>query len=231
MTNRIIAIDGPSASGKSTVARAVARNLRETFLYVDSGSLYRAVTWQLLQDGVDTADASAVGDAVERIEMAFVVEDGAVRLRLAGRALTNELRTTEVSEQVSPVSAVPAVRCRVVAWLRNMASLGNLVMEGRDIGTAVFPETPYKFYLDASAEARAARRKGDTKDAARGQDLGAIKRALSERDRIDRTRKTDPLRVAEGATVIDSTNMSPAEVAETIYRFVEGVPSDRESSP
>lgn len=230
MEHRVIAIDGPSASGKSTVARAVARTLKN-YLYVDSGSLYRAVTWKLMEDGVNTSDAAAVSVAVERIEMEFVVEDGAVCLRLQGRALKDELRTSAVSGHVSPVAAVPAVRTRVVTWLRSMTRFGSLVMEGRDIGTAVFPDTEHKFYLDASPEARARRRKGDRKDAAQAQDIEAVKQSLSERDRIDSTRKTDPLRVAEGVVPIDSTHMSPAEVAELIYVAVQGVPSDDGETP
>ncbi len=218
MQGRVIAVDGPAASGKSTVSKAVAARLGD--LYVDSGALYRAVTWLALEEGCDTADGAAVAALLPRIDMRFEIIAGAVRFRMNGRALFDELREERINRHVSPIAAVPAVRAKVGEWLRGMGALGNLVVEGRDIGTAVFPETPWKFYLDASPEERVRRRHAEM--AAREDRLSVteVGDSLRRRDRIDSGRKTAPLRIADGAVVVDSTGMSVAEVAALIVSRV-----------
>ena len=210
----IVAIDGPSASGKSTVARGVAGALG--YLYVDSGSLYRCVAWMALTGGVSVEDAPAVEALARELPISFASTDGAVTFRVGDLRPTRELRTEEVNRAVSPVAAMPGVRKQVVAWLRGMVCFGDLVMEGRDIGTVVFPDAEHKFYLDASPEERARRR--FTQDG-----KGSVEQvgdSLSRRDRIDSTRVTAPLTVAPGAIVVDSTGLSVAGVVDTILSSI-----------
>jgi len=219
MTTDVIAIDGPAASGKSTVARAVAAGLER--LYVDSGALYRGITWCLLEAGVAAADAGAVGAAAGDVTADFCVADGAVQFRMNGRALAEELRAERINRAVSPVSAVPAVRERVTGWLRELCRLGPLVMEGRDIGTQVFPDARWKFYLDASPEERARRRHLD-QQAAERLTVEAVNRSLARRDRIDSGRAVAPLRVADDAITIDTTGIDANGVADRIMARVTG---------
>ncbi len=220
MTENAIAIDGPAASGKSTVAHAVAAGLDR--LYVDSGALYRGVTWYLLEAGTAVDDAAAVAAGVADITADFFIADGAVRFRMADRALTDdELRAERINRAVSPVSAVPAVRERVTDWLREMPRLGPLVMEGRDIGTKVFPDARWKFYLDASPEERARRRHREQQGVER-LSVEAVNRSLTRRDRIDSGRAVAPLRVAEDAVVIDTTGIDADGVAALIMAHVTG---------
>jgi cytidylate kinase len=188
----VIAIDGPAASGKSTVARALAGRLGYRFL--NSGDLYRAITWACLHRGVDCADPGPVATAAAaaRVEVAC---DGSDYFPLVdGQDPRAHLRDEEVSANVSPVSAVPAVRYILSAAIRNHAMGRRTVIEGRDIGSAVFPETPYKFYIDAPAQVRQRRRRNQ------GQN-----EEIARRDLIDSTRQTAPLTIAPGATVIDSS--------------------------
>ena len=218
MGNRVVAIDGPSASGKSTVARMVAAELG--WLYVDSGALYRAVTWKALDEGIDTAEGAAVAELVQRLKPQFRVENGAVVFQPDGIALDRELRTERINRNVSPVAAEPTVRRYVTGWLRDMLELGNLVMEGRDIGTAVFVDTDLKFYLDASPEERARRRHAEM-ETIESMSVKDVHESLSRRDEIDSRRMTAPLHVAEDAHVIDSTTMNAAEVTALIVEQVE----------
>ena len=195
----VIAIDGPAASGKSTVARSLAARLGYRFL--NSGDLYRAVTWACLQRGIDCHDVGAVASATgqTRVEVGC---DGSEYFPLVDNEDPRaHLRKEQVNANVSPVSAVPAVRYIVSAAIRSHAQGRQTVVEGRDIGSAVFAETPYKFYIDAPAHVRQRRRRnqGQTEEIAR-------------RDLIDSTRKTDPLTVAPGATVIDSSVLDVAGV-------------------
>lgn len=216
-----VAIDGPSASGKSTVARKAARALN--FNYVDSGAVYRGLTWKCLREGVDTEDAAAVTELVDRTRFEWFVEAGAVRFTLDGEDPGAQVRSVPVQEHVSDVAAVPEVRTRVVRFLRDTTRFGNLVMEGRDIGTVVFPDTPYKFYLDADPEERARRRHQEMlKSAASDTTVDKVFASLQRRDRKDSTRKTAPLQIALGAQVIDSTTMVAEEVANLVVKQVRG---------
>ena len=211
----VIAIDGPSASGKSTVARKVAAALDR--VYVDSGSLYRGVAWKAVSETVDATDKSAVEKLVRGIEMEFALSEGAILYKIDGIDPGEEIREKSVNDIVSNIAAVPLVRERVVGWLRDMSEVGMIVMEGRDIGTAVFPDARWKFYLKASAEERARRRYEEMQAKGLGQEsLEAITESLRNRDRIDSTREVDPLRVADGAVTIDSTGVSADEVVALI---------------
>ena len=213
MRTSVVAIDGPSASGKSTVAKRVATALG--YFYVDSGAVYRAITWKALQNSI-VADAVKCGKLAREMNIECFVRDGAVRFRIDGVELSAELRSAVVNENVSVVSAVPAVRAEVVACLRDMLKFGNLVMEGRDIGTVVFPDAVFKFYLDADPNERARRRSAELARVEAGVELSAIHDSLKRRDTIDRSRKSDPLKIAPGAIVLDTTAMSIEAVVQEI---------------
>jgi cytidylate kinase len=213
-----IAIDGPSASGKSTVSKGVAAELG--FMYVDSGALYRGVTWQAIRKGVDTSNADAVIDCMMNAKWDFFIQDGASVFSIDGDIPVQELREKVVRENVANVAVIPEVRKFVVESLQSLENFGSLVMEGRDIGTKVFPDTPYKFYLDADPEERAMRRYRELVEAGESEKAEEVMESLKKRDKIDSTRKTDPLTVAPGAQVIDSTSMTLEEVIQTVVNRV-----------
>ncbi len=215
---KAIAIDGPSASGKSSVSKGVAAEL--DFIYVDSGALYRGITWQALRKGVDTKNAEAVLDCMYAAAWDFFVQDGASAFSIDGDVPVQELREKDVRENVANVAAIPEVRKFVVESLQSLANFGSLVMEGRDIGTVVFPDSPYKFYLDADPEERAMRRYRELVEAGEDEKAHEVMESLKKRDKIDSTRKTDPLVVAPGAQVIDSTSMTLEDVIRTVIDAV-----------
>jgi cytidylate kinase len=196
------------------VAKKVAGELG--YLYMDSGAMYRGVTWEVLRDGVKPSDSAQVVSVVNRTAIAFAVEDGNLIFEINGRRPGKELRQQVVNENVSVVAAIPEVRAFVVRHLRETANMGDVVMEGRDIGTAVFPDAPAKFYIDASPAERARRRHLEMKRA--GSDLGVeeVHNSLASRDSLDSGRAKDPLRAAEDAVVLDTTRLSADEVAEKI---------------
>lgn len=194
-----IAIDGPAASGKSTVAKRLAQQLG--LIMVNSGEMYRAVTNEVVRRGVDPAEAGAVAALLDEFDLRCSVADGNTIVLVDGVHPGESLRSDQVNAAVSQVAAVPEVRTLLVDRQRELLNLGDLVMEGRDIGSVVFPETPYKFYIEASEEVRRQRR------AAEGQ-----VDAVAERDRQDSSRKTSPLTIAEGAMVIDSSEMHVEQV-------------------
>lgn len=218
MPFKVIAIDGPSASGKSTVARKVAARLG--CLYVDSGSLYRGIAWKAAEMGCNPAQSPEVVAAMGRMKVDFFVDAGAVRYRIEGYEPRAEIRTERVSEQVSWVAAIPEVRAQVTQWLRNMAGFGDLVMEGRDIGTVVFPDANAKFYLDASPEERARRRHAELSPAGEAADVGRVMDSLKNRDQRDSGRKTAPLKLAADAQVVDTTGLSIDQVVEKILNLI-----------
>ena len=212
--NNVIAIDGPAASGKSTVAKRVAAATNG--LYVDSGALYRAITWKALKEKTDTTDFVANAKLAQSIEPEFYISDSAVCFKIDGQELNEELRTPEINHHVSFIAATPEARDMVVSWLRKMPKLGNLVMEGRDIGTAVFPDAANKFYLDASPEERARRRHAEQADNEGKQSVTEVDSSLKRRDKIDSSRKKDPLKIADDAIIIDSTGKSIEDVVDFI---------------
>jgi len=199
----VIAIDGPSASGKSTNAKIIANELGYT--YVDTGAMYRTLAWNCLQQGIDTSNPEAVAHHCETWNAALAHEDNQVRLRVDGYYPEAEIRSAETSAVVSAVAAVPFVRDWMKARQRDCVQFGNLVMEGRDIGSNIFPETPYKFYLDASPAARQQRRDDD-----------GIQENLATRDQRDSTRKSAPLVIPDGATVINNTGETPEQTSGRI---------------
>lgn len=215
---KTIAIDGPSASGKSSVSKGVAAELG--FVYVDSGAFYRGVTWQALRRGVDLADPGQVVAAMHDAEWNFFVENDAVAFSIDGDVPVQELREKDVREAVAGVAAIPEVRRFVVENLRALERFGDLVVEGRDIGTVVFPDSPYKFYLDADPRERAMRRYRELVAAGEDEKAEEVMESLRRRDELDATRKTDPLAVAPGARVIDTTSMTLEEVVQTVVDAV-----------
>jgi CMP/dCMP kinase len=205
--HKIIAIDGPAASGKSSVARELARRLG--FVYVNSGAMYRAITWLVLDRGIPADDAAAIEQLAESVAIACELRDRDSFVRVDGVDPEPFLHEDRVNDNVSLVSSVPRVREILVDHLRRYAVTNDLVMEGRDIGSVVFPETPFKFYIDASPEIRLRRR------AAQGQ-----RDRVTARDEADSSRRASPLIIAEDAHVIDSSNLTiDGVVGEIIGRL------------
>ena len=214
----IVAIDGPSASGKSTVARCAARELG--FCYVDSGALYRGMTWKALREGIDVTDTERVIDLSRHVNLEFFVKDKVLMFTIDGEDPTDQLRSEPVREHVADVAAIPEIRMFLVKHLRETVRFGNIVMEGRDIGTVVFPASPFKFYLDADPEERARRRYEELARVESSTDVGKVLDSLRKRDKKDATRKTAPLQIALGARVIDSTAMSVDDVVRLVVAQV-----------
>ena len=199
----VIAIDGTSASGKSTNAKLVARALG--FVYVDTGAMYRTLAWYCLRQGINVLDAKSVAAACRKWKTSLECVNREVRLLVGGSFPGTEIRTAETSAAVPHVAAVPKVRVWMKKRQRDCVRFGNLVMEGRDIGTNVFPETDFKYYLDAHLEERARRR------AAEG-----IQENLAARDQRDSQRAAAPLMIALGARVIDTSGQTPEQSSELI---------------
>ncbi len=213
MGNRAtITIDGPAGAGKSTVGRRLARSLN--YLYLDSGSLYRAVAWQARRLGLEINDPGALGRLLPGFKPGLRADASGFHLCIDGREVTAELRTPEVSRAASLVAKLPAVRQWVKGHLRQLARHGGVVAEGRDQGTVVFPEAGFKFYLDATLSIRALRRQRDWQGDHDPPSLEEIRGDLAARDRQDQTREEAPLRVPPGALVIDTTDLTVDRVVE-----------------
>ena len=214
----IIAIDGPSGAGKSTVAKAVAKELG--FSCLDTGAMYRAFAWRALHDGVSLEDAEAVGALAHSCTISFRHEQGDPvprRVFVDGVEVTGAIRTAEIDRSVSAVSAVPAVRQALLDQQRRIGSEGNYVVEGRDIGTEVFPNAEVKVFLTASAEERAHRRVRQNADRGIGSiDYQEVLDDIIRRDELDSSRDTAPLRPAEDAVLLDSSSMHVEEVIGSI---------------
>lgn len=221
----VVAIDGPAASGKSTVSRNVARELG--YFYVDSGAMYRGITWKALREGVDFDAPEALAELAVRLDVQFQPVDGVVRFAIDGEDPWDQLRSEPVRERVSDVASVPEVRAFIVRMLRLTVRFGDLVMEGRDIGTVVFPETPFKFYLDADPDERARRRFRELAESEGSASVEQVRNSLVRRDLKDASRKTAPLQIALGARVIDSTAMGVDDVVRLIVDQVRSSTHER----
>lgn len=216
-TAPIIAIDGPVGAGKSTVAMAVAAALR--YRYVDTGAMYRSVAWLAKSQGVDLRDERAVAALARSVSIEFVPANGRPRILVDGTDVTGIIRSPEVSDAASVVSAHPAVREGLVAEQRRLGASGGVVMEGRDIGTVVFPDADVKVFLDATPAERARRRYQELVAKGVRVDFESLKRAEEERDRRDTTRAHSPLRRAEDAVVIDTTGLTVEEIVNRIVQL------------
>ena len=190
--NVVIAIDGPAASGKSTLAKKLASRLG--LVMVNSGAIYRAITWEIVRENIDPADSEAVVRALGEMQIETGRNGGVSTIKINGIEPGDELRSKIVNSNVSAVSAIPKVRDKVVQLLRDFLDQSSLVMEGRDIATIVFPDTPYKIYVDAAEHVRAARR----------HKIGEAD-SVKCRDAADSGRKTAPLKVADGAEILDTS--------------------------
>lgn len=224
----IVAIDGPAGSGKSTVAHAIAERCHLT--YLDTGAMYRAVTWLCLQAGIDPEDSEAVTRVAESATIEFGQDERGQTVFANGNDVTTAIRTPEIDHAVSPVSAIPAVRTAMVSLQRAVGEQGDVVAEGRDIGTVVFPNAEVKVYLTADAEARAHRRAvqregGDAAtDAQATADAAAEAQILADikaRDAYDSSREASPLKPAEDAVHIDSSSLSVDEVVARVEALME----------
>ena len=219
---KVIAVDGPSGAGKSSVSRIVGERLG--FLHVDSGALYRIITWQCLEEKVDTTNPAAIAAFAQQVEIECRPEAGRIAYYVKGEEPGNRIRTPEINAHASQVATVKEVRDRVTAILRGMTQYGDLVIEGRDITTAVFPDTPARFYLTSSAEARARRRqKEEVEKGIANQSAEEVKKSLLSRDAIDSTRQYAPLKKAAGALEIDSSDLTLEQVVETV---MNALPAD-----
>ncbi|MFJ2823778.1 (d)CMP kinase [Streptomyces toxytricini] len=216
----IVAIDGPSGTGKSSTSKAVAAKLG--LRYLDTGAQYRAITWWMITNGIDTDDADAVALAAGKPAIVSGTDPAAPTITVDGVDASGPIRTREVTSKVSAVSAVPEVRALITDLQRGIAAEaeGGIVVEGRDIGTTVLPDADLKVFLTASPEARAARRSGELrgKDAA---DVAATKEALIKRDAADSGRKTSPLAKAGDAVEVDTTELTLEQVIECVVTLVE----------
>lgn len=208
----VIAIDGPSGAGKSSIAKLLASRLG--YIYIDSGAMYRAVGWKAKREGIDPADEGRLADLCRRTEVTIGLDGCEPRFYVDSIDVSGEIRTPEMGMMASAVSKSRAVRERLLVLQRELGKNGGVVMDGRDIGTVVFPGAEAKFFLDASAEERGKRRYLELKAKGMAVDLEQITREIRDRDRQDSTRSLAPLRKADDAVLIDSTSLTIDEVLE-----------------
>ena len=215
--NRInVAIDGPAGAGKSTVAKQLAKQLG--LRYLDTGAMYRALTWLALEHHIDLENEASLTALAETLEFGL---DNASCITLAGQAISEEVRTPRVSQFVSLVSSYPLVRHVIVAKQRTIALAGGIVMDGRDIGTTVMIDAPVKIFLTADLNERAKRRQIEMRTLGHTTELGDLTQQMRQRDYLDSTRATSPLRPADDAVILDTTDLSPHEVIDKILEIVQ----------
>lgn len=214
----IVTIDGPAGAGKSTVSRRLAALLG--YVYLDTGAMYRAVAWAVLRAGVDGEDEDAVGRALPGLPLRFVLADGALVVTCDGTPLTDELRGPEITMWSSRVSRYASVRTYLTAWQRRLGAAGNVVAEGRDMGSVVFPGAEAKIFLTASVETRARRRFDEY--AAKGVevDYAVLEKEIRDRDEADGSRDLAPLKPACGAEIVDTSHMEVPEVLKRLAEYV-----------
>lgn len=216
----ILAVDGPSGTGKSTTCRALAKQLNAK--YVDTGAMYRVATLAVLREGVDPADTAAVIAATANLPLGVSDDPDSTEVLLGGEDVSRVIREDEVTRNVSAVSAIPEVRENLVALQRKLAREAHrAIVEGRDIGTVVLADAPAKAFMTASAEVRAQRRQTQNEKAGIASDYETVLADVQRRDAADSSRKASPLRPAEDATLVDTSNMSPEDVLEALINVVK----------
>ncbi len=214
MKKPVVAIDGHSGCGKSTLAKALAEKV--DFLYIDSGAMYRAITWYLLENKADISDEAAVAKAIEPLEITFVKAENGNHVAVNGQDVEKYIRTMEVSNAVSPVAELKVVRDKLVALQQKMGEKGGVVMDGRDIGTVVFPNADLKIFLTADTDTRVARRVAEFLQKGKEVSVDKVRENLTRRDHIDSTRAISPLRQADDAVVIDNSELTRGEQLELV---------------
>ncbi len=219
----VIAIDGPAGSGKSTVAKIVAEKLR--FRYIDTGSMYRAVAWKSLLKNVDLSNKEMVAEIAHNVEIDLVPEEGGQSVFVDGENATNQLKQEKISRAAAVVAAQPMIREIMTKKQRELGNREDVVMDGRDIGTVVFPQAEKKFFLDAEPKERGRRRFDElkTKNQEANLELATIVEQVKQRDHEDRTRKIAPLRQAGDAISIDTTHLGISQVVDQIMKEIRGV--------
>lgn len=215
MEEFIVTVDGPAGSGKSTIAKLVAKKYNLT--YLDTGAMYRMIALYSLENKVDLTDEKSVLKMLENTKLDIVGN----QFFLNGKDVSKEIRTPEVSNVVSPVSAIKAVRVKLVELQREISQGKRIILDGRDIGTVVFPKAQVKIFLVASPEERAKRRLNEYREKGIEEDYDSVLKSIKERDHIDSTRKESPLKKADDAIEIDSSNMSIEEVVEAISNCID----------
>ena len=213
-----VAIDGPSGAGKSTVARAAAAKLG--YVYVDTGAMYRSIGLAVCRKGIAGEDIEGIKATLPEIDIRLTYRDGAQRVLLNGEDVSEAIRTPEISYYASKVSAVPEVRQFLLETQRNMAKNGNILMDGRDIGTVILPDAPVKIFLTASAQSRAERRCKELIEKGQQVTMEGILRDINERDRQDMTRAVAPLKQADDAVLLDTSELSLEESIEAVLHII-----------
>jgi CMP/dCMP kinase len=216
----VITIDGPAGAGKSTVSRILAQKL--SYIYLDTGAIYRTVALKASEAGIAADDEENLGRLCEGIRVSFVNEEGNLKIHLDDEEVSNKIRTEEISMLASKVSAVPSVRKALLPIQRKAAINGGIVAEGRDMGTMVFPNADFKFYLDASVEERSRRRYLELAGKGNLSEIEGVTRDIIMRDRQDTERKVAPLKPSTDSIIIDSTNLGVDEVVSKLLAIIGG---------
>ena len=211
-----IAIDGPAGAGKSTIAKRLAKKLG--FIYVDTGAMYRAMAYYFLQHNIDAKDENAIAAACPDVDVTITYENGEQQVLLNGENVNGVIRNEEVGNMASSTSVYPVVRKKLVGLQRQLAKSADVIMDGRDIGTCVLPDAQVKIYLTASSATRAKRRYDELTEKGVSCDLAEIEKDIIDRDYRDMNRETSPLRQAEDAVLVDSSEMNIDEVVDAIYQ-------------
>lgn len=209
-----IAIDGPAGAGKSTIAKKLAKEL--SFIYVDTGAMYRAMALYFIRNGIDAADADAIARACENVDVTIVYRNGEQCVLLNGEDVNGLIRSEEVGNMASNTSVYPPVRAKLTALQQKLAATSNIIMDGRDIGTCVLPHAQVKIYLTASVDTRAKRRYDELLKKGTQADLAQIRKDIAERDARDMNREIAPLKQAEDAVLVDSSEMDIDEVVAAV---------------
>ncbi len=217
----IIAIDGPSGAGKSTIAKLVAKSLG--YLYLDTGAMYRALTFKVLKEGIDITDIGKITDLAYKSTIDLINNpDGQIKILLDGIDISSDIRQLRITKLVSDVAKIKDVRQVMLSLQRKLGSRGNVVLDGRDIGTVVFPNAEKKFYLDAGLKERVSRRYKELKELGQDVTLGIVDTDLSNRDKIDSNREFAPLKKADDAIYVDTTHLTIEEVVNKVLSYING---------
>jgi len=216
----VIAIDGPAGAGKSTIAKKLAQRLN--YRYLDTGAMYRAVTWYVINNGIEISNKQKISEVIKNIKISFTTDNnGNTSIYVNEKNITNEIRKNIIDKNVSDVAKISQVRNEMVKIQKNIAKKGEIVVDGRDIGSRVLPDADLKIYLTASVEERASRRYNELIEKGNDSDFEKVKEEIKKRDYIDENRENSPLTKTDDAILIDSTNMSIEEVLDKISSLIK----------